>query len=58
MAAPIVDLRSLPAATHERLMRLAIEQGRKNAAFPFGAVIVRALAEMPAILRAAMRRAA
>lgn len=42
MAAPIVDLRSLPAATHERLMRLAIEQGRKNAAFPFGAVIVRA----------------
>lgn len=27
---------------HERAMRAAIEQGRRNAAYPFGAVIVRA----------------
>ena len=27
---------------HERAMRLAIEQGRKNAYYPYGAVIVRA----------------
>ena len=37
-----VDLAALPAGAHERFMRLAIEQGRRNAAFPFGAVIVRA----------------
>ncbi len=27
--------------THERYMRLAIEQGKKNAGYPFGAVIVK-----------------
>lgn len=40
--ADAIDLDSLPAEAHERFMRLAIEQGRRNAAFPFGAVIVRA----------------
>jgi tRNA(adenine34) deaminase len=37
-----VDLDAIPLAQHERFMRLAIEQGRRNPAFPFGAVIVRA----------------
>ena len=37
-----VDLQAIPPATHERFMRLAIEQARRNPAFPFGAVIVRA----------------
>ena len=37
-----VDLEAIPMATHERFMRLAIEQARQNPAFPFGAVIVRA----------------
>jgi tRNA(Arg) A34 adenosine deaminase TadA len=37
-----LDLNATPAATHERLMRLAIQQGRRNRAAPFGAVIVRA----------------
>jgi len=37
-----VDLQVIPPATHERFMRLAIEQARRNPAFPFGAVIVRA----------------
>ena len=32
---------AIPSATHERFMRLAIEQARRNPAFPFGAVIVR-----------------
>ena len=41
-SADAVDLAALPAEAHERFMRLAIEQGRRNAAFPFGAVIVRA----------------
>jgi len=31
----------IPMDRHERYMRLAIEQGRKNPYFPFGAVIVR-----------------
>jgi tRNA(Arg) A34 adenosine deaminase TadA len=35
-----IDLRSMPMATHERFMRLAVEQARGNPAFPFGAVIV------------------
>jgi tRNA(adenine34) deaminase len=37
-----VDLDAIPLAEHERFMRLAIAQGRRNPAFPFGAVIVRA----------------
>ena len=37
-----IDLHAIPMATHERFMRLAIEQARRNPAFPFGAVIVRA----------------
>ena len=36
-----IDLDAIPLATHERFMRLAIEQARRNPAFPFGAVIVR-----------------
>jgi len=32
----------IPAAQHEKAMRLAIEEGRRNPFFPFGAVIVRA----------------
>lgn len=36
-----IDLDAIPPETHERFMRLAIEQARKNPAFPFGAVIVR-----------------
>ena len=36
-----IDLGAIPKATHERFMRLAIEQARQNPAFPFGAVIVR-----------------
>jgi tRNA(adenine34) deaminase len=36
-----IDLKAVPAATHERYMRLAIEQARRNPAFPFGAVIAR-----------------
>jgi tRNA(adenine34) deaminase len=39
--APPIDLPAIPMATHERFMRLAIEQARRNPAFPFGAVIVR-----------------
>jgi tRNA(adenine34) deaminase len=31
----------IPQETHERYMRLAIEQAKKNPYFPFGAVIVR-----------------
>jgi tRNA(Arg) A34 adenosine deaminase TadA len=38
----MLDLNATPAGTHERFMRLAILQGRRNPAFPFGAVIVRA----------------
>jgi tRNA(adenine34) deaminase len=30
----------IPTEKHEQFMRLAIEQGRKNPAYPFGAVIV------------------
>ena len=37
-----IDLHAIPMATHERFMRLAIEQARRNLAFSFGAVIVRA----------------
>ena len=37
-----VDLDAIPLAEHERFMRLAIAQGRRNPVFPFGAVIVRA----------------
>jgi tRNA(adenine34) deaminase len=37
-----VDLDAIPLAEHERFMRLAIAQGRRNPAFPFGAVMVRA----------------
>ena len=37
-----IDLAAIPRSTHERYMRLAIEQARDNPAFPFGAVIVRA----------------
>jgi tRNA(Arg) A34 adenosine deaminase TadA len=37
-----VDLDAIPLAEHERFMRLAIAQGRRNPGFPFGAVIVRA----------------
>jgi tRNA(adenine34) deaminase len=37
-----VDLDAIPLAEHERFMRLAISHGRRNPAFPFGAVIVRA----------------
>jgi tRNA(Arg) A34 adenosine deaminase TadA len=36
-----IDLEAIPMETHERFMRLAIEQARLNPAFPFGAVIVR-----------------
>ena len=36
-----IDLKAIPMATHERFMRLAIEEARANPAFPFGAVIVR-----------------
>jgi tRNA(adenine34) deaminase len=36
-----IDLDAIPLETHERFMRLAIEQARINSAFPFGAVIVR-----------------
>ena len=36
-----IDLEAIPRATHERFMRLAIEQARQNRAFPFGAVIMR-----------------
>ena len=32
----------IPAAQHEKAMRLAIEEGRRNPFYPFGAVIVRA----------------
>lgn len=35
-------LRAIPLATHERAMRLAIVEARKNPAFPFGAVIAAA----------------
>jgi tRNA(adenine34) deaminase len=35
------ELNATPAGTHERFMRLAIQQGRRNPAAPFGAVIVR-----------------
>jgi len=38
----MLDLNATPAATHERFMRLAIAQARRNPAAPFGAVIVRA----------------
>lgn len=41
-SAAAVNLAALPIAAHERFMRLAIEQGRRNPAYPFGAVIVRA----------------
>jgi tRNA(adenine34) deaminase len=37
-----VDLDAIPLEEHERFMRLAIAQGRRDPAFPFGAVIVRA----------------
>lgn len=37
-----IDLQAIPIATHERFMRLAVQQARRNPAFPFGAVIVRA----------------
>ncbi|MFO1046491.1 MAG: nucleoside deaminase [Geminicoccaceae bacterium] len=36
-----IDLAAISQSTHERYMRLAIEQARGNPAFPFGAVIVR-----------------
>ena len=38
----VVNIGAIPLAAHERLMRRAIAQGRRNPAFPFGAVIVRA----------------
>ena len=37
----LVDLSAIPASAHEQAMRLAIAEARGNAAFPFGAVILR-----------------
>jgi tRNA(adenine34) deaminase len=54
MAAAPIDLNAIPMATHERLMRLAIDEARKNPAFPFGALIVRQLDE--AVVAAAANR--
>jgi tRNA(Arg) A34 adenosine deaminase TadA len=34
-----ISLRTIPLAAHEHAMSLAIEEGKKNPAFPFGAVI-------------------
>jgi tRNA(adenine34) deaminase len=39
---PSIDLSAFPVSVHEQAMRLAIAEARGNAAFPFGAVIVRA----------------
>lgn len=36
----LARLPAISMAQHERFMRLAIEEGRRNAAYPFGAVIV------------------
>lgn len=41
-AAPVGSpFASIPMATHEQAMRLAIEEARRNPVYPFGAVIVR-----------------
>jgi tRNA(Arg) A34 adenosine deaminase TadA len=37
-----IDLSAIPVSVHEEAMRLAIAEARGNAAFPFGAVILRA----------------
>lgn len=39
-ALQIVDFERIALAEHERYMRLAIEEGRRNLTWPFGAVIV------------------
>lgn len=41
-AAPAINLRAIPMATHERIMRLAIAEAGGNPFYPFGAVITRA----------------
>ena len=37
-----IDLSAIPVSVHEQAMRVAIAEARGNAAFPFGAAIVRA----------------
>ena len=54
MATAAIDLDAIPMATHERFMRLAIDEAHKNPAFPFGAVIVRQSDE--AVVAAAANR--
>ena len=54
MATAVIDLDAIPMATHERFMRLAIDEAHKNPAFPFGAVIVRQSDE--AVVAAAANR--
>ena len=41
-ASRLTELPAIPMAAHERAMRLAIAEARRNPAYPFGAVIVRA----------------
>jgi tRNA(Arg) A34 adenosine deaminase TadA len=38
----LIELSAIPVSVHEEAMRLAIAEARGNAAFPFGAVILRA----------------